>query len=76
MGLGNIVTEARKRLGITQEELSRLSGVSRIHVSRIELGKGGPPKLSTLAKLAVERGYTDARLDVFCSTANRASTTM
>jgi transcriptional regulator with XRE-family HTH domain len=50
--LGKNLREARKRLGLTQEEVAERSGVQAGEVSRIEAGKRDP-KVSTLEKLAV-----------------------
>jgi transcriptional regulator with XRE-family HTH domain len=49
--LGKNLREARKRLGLTQEEVAERSGVQAGEVSRIEAGKRDP-KVSTLEKLA------------------------
>lgn len=49
--LGENLRRARQRLGITQEEVSRRSGVHPTEVSRIELGKRDP-RVSTLRRLA------------------------
>jgi transcriptional regulator with XRE-family HTH domain len=49
--LGKNLREARKRLGLTQEEVAERSGVQAGEVSRIEGGKRDP-KVSTLEKLA------------------------
>lgn len=48
---GGNLRAARKRLGITQEEVARRSGVHVTEVSRIEAGKRDP-KVSTLERLA------------------------
>ncbi|MEM1657789.1 MAG: CBS domain-containing protein, partial [Candidatus Jordarchaeales archaeon] len=42
--------QARKRLGITQEELARMAGVSQSLIARIESGSVDP-RLSTLRKI-------------------------
>jgi transcriptional regulator with XRE-family HTH domain len=49
--LGPNLRAARKRLEITQEEVSNRSGVSASEVSRIEAGKRDP-RVSTLIRLA------------------------
>jgi transcriptional regulator with XRE-family HTH domain len=49
--LGINLREARKKLGLTQEEVARRSGVHSTEVSRIEGGKRDP-KVSTLERLA------------------------
>jgi transcriptional regulator with XRE-family HTH domain len=43
--------EARERLGLSQEEVARRSGVHPTEVSRIEAGKRDP-RISTLCQLA------------------------
>ena len=49
--LGSNLRAARKRLGLTQEEVAERSGVHSTEVSRIEAGKRDP-QVSTLRKLA------------------------
>lgn len=49
--LGTNLREARKKLGLTQEEVARRSGVHSTEVSRIEGGRRDP-KVSTLERLA------------------------
>jgi transcriptional regulator with XRE-family HTH domain len=49
--LGKNLRAARKRLGLTQEQVAERSGVQAGEVSRIEGGKRDP-KVSTLEKLA------------------------
>jgi transcriptional regulator with XRE-family HTH domain len=49
--LGTNLREARKRLGLTQEQVAERSGVHATEVSRIEAGKRDP-QISTLLKLA------------------------
>lgn len=49
--LGKNLRAARKRLGLTQEEVAARSGVQAGEVSRIERGKRDP-QVSTLEKLA------------------------
>jgi transcriptional regulator with XRE-family HTH domain len=48
---GPKLREARERLGLTQEEVARRSGVHATEVSRIEAGKRDP-QISTLRRLA------------------------
>lgn len=52
--IGSIVREARKKAGITQEELAKLSGTSRTYISRIENDRSDI-ELSTLSKI-IETG--------------------
>jgi transcriptional regulator with XRE-family HTH domain len=49
--LGTNLRDARKRLGLTQEEVGERSGVHPTEVSRIEAGKRDP-RISTLLRLA------------------------
>lgn len=49
--LGTNLREARKRLGLTQEQVAHRSGVHATEVSRIEAGKRDP-QVSTLRRLA------------------------
>jgi transcriptional regulator with XRE-family HTH domain len=49
--LGTNLRRARKRLGLTQEQVAERSGVHPTEVSRIEAGKRDP-RVSTLLRLA------------------------
>ena len=49
--LGSNLRDARKRLGLTQEDVAERSGVHPTEVSRIEAGKRDP-RISTLLRLA------------------------
>lgn len=49
--LGENLLAARKKLGLTQEQVAERSGVQAGEVSRIEGGKRDP-QLSTILKLA------------------------
>jgi transcriptional regulator with XRE-family HTH domain len=49
--LGANLKAARRKLGLTQEEVAERSGVHSTEVSRIEAGKRDP-QVSTLRKLA------------------------
>ncbi len=49
--LGRNLRAARKRLGLTQEDVAHRSGVHPTEVSRIESGKRDP-RVSTLERLA------------------------
>ncbi len=59
--LGTNLLAARKRLGLTQEEVAERSGVHATEVSRIEAGKRDP-KVSTLERLAAAVELTPGRL--------------
>lgn len=45
------IIEARTSSGLTQEELSRKSGINQANISKLEHGKANP-SISTLQKLA------------------------
>ena len=49
--MGDVLTRAREKAGITQEELAERSGVSQVMVSLIECGKVNPT-VRTLGKLS------------------------
>jgi transcriptional regulator with XRE-family HTH domain len=49
--LGRNLRDARRKLGLTQEEVAHRSGVHPTEVSRIEGGKRDP-RVSTLERLA------------------------
>jgi len=49
--LGANLREARKKLGLTQEQVAERSGVHATEVSRIEAGKRDP-QVSTVLRLA------------------------
>lgn len=51
--MGIQIKERREELGMTQEELSRKSGVSRQTISAIETGKYGNILVGTLAAIAL-----------------------
>lgn len=50
--LGKLLRSIRKRRGLTQHELARLSGVSHSLVTKIEQGEVSDTRLETLRKLA------------------------
>ena len=49
------LTEARKEVGMTQQQLAEKSGVHQVNISRIENGTGNP-SVETLQKLAKGMG--------------------
>ncbi len=72
MSLGKYIQAVRHRKGISQWELSRLSGLTRSHISRLELDDFENPKAETFLSLAralkvhpnelyQAAGYTDER---------------
>jgi transcriptional regulator with XRE-family HTH domain len=52
-GIGDRLREARKRRGLTQRELARLSGLSVSLVRKLEQGDYGDVRLETVHRLAV-----------------------
>jgi transcriptional regulator with XRE-family HTH domain len=67
MGLEKIA-ELKKKLGLTNEELSRLSGVPKGTIDKILSGVTKDPKLETLKAIARVLGCT---LDDFDDTENK-----
>lgn len=59
--LGKNLRAARKKLGLTQEEVAQRSGVQAGEISRIEQGKRDP-RVSTVEKLATAVEVEPARL--------------
>jgi transcriptional regulator with XRE-family HTH domain len=59
--LGKNLRAARRRLGLTQEEVAERSGVQAGEISRIERGKRDP-KVSTMEKLATAVEVPPGRL--------------
>jgi transcriptional regulator with XRE-family HTH domain len=59
--LGKNLRAARKKLGLTQEQVSERCGVQAGEVSRIECGKRDP-QISTLEKLAAAVELPPGRL--------------
>jgi transcriptional regulator with XRE-family HTH domain len=59
--LGKNLRAARKKLGLTQEEVAARSGVQAGEISRIEGGKRDP-QVSTLEKLAAAVELAPGRL--------------
>jgi transcriptional regulator with XRE-family HTH domain len=59
---GARVREARKRIGLTQRELARSSGVSVSLITKLEQGEYGGIRLETVRKLAVVLGVATSAL--------------
>jgi len=59
--LGANLREARKKLGLTQEQVADASGVHATEVSRIEAGKRDP-QVSTVRRLAEAVGLSPGEL--------------
>lgn len=56
--MGYKIKEAREEKRLTQEELAKLSGVSRPTIVALENGTAEDVKISTLQKLAAALGKT------------------
>ena len=56
--MGYSIMERRKALGMSQEELAALSGISRQTISAIESGKSENVLVGTLAAIASALGTT------------------
>lgn len=54
--------DARKRAGLSQQELARVSGVARITISGIEIGKHPSIRTTTAEKLAKSLGMSPGEL--------------
>ena len=52
MSLGEYIKTVRRRRGLSQWELSRLSGLTRSHLSRLELNDIDDPSAETFLSLA------------------------
>jgi len=59
--LGANLREARKNLGLSQEQVAERSGVHATEVSRIEAGKRDP-RVSTVERLARAVGLNPGQL--------------
>jgi len=57
MNYGIRIKEIRERVGMTQVELSKKSGISQEHISRIENGKF-TPNVKTADRIAEALGVT------------------
>lgn len=51
MGIGDNIAKARKKRGITQKKLAKMTGLSRGYIANIEEGKKYP-KMKTLMLIA------------------------
>lgn len=60
--MGFRLKEIREKHGLTQEELARKSGISRVTISMIESGKSSCVKTQTLLKLADALGEKASKL--------------
>lgn len=60
--MGSNIAEARKRRGMSQEALSKKSGVSRATIARLESGEDFDVMASTLLKIAKALGTSVDKL--------------
>jgi transcriptional regulator with XRE-family HTH domain len=65
----DLVRSHRQRLGLTQEELAELTGLSPRGIGKIERGGVGAPRLMTVRLLAEVFGLAGVERDRFCQTA-------
>lgn len=70
MSVGLLIREARKRAGLTQEQLAVASGITRGHVIALENGRYNPT-VKTLSAIAEACGAT---LEVFFLSSNVGNT--
>lgn len=61
----NILKQLREERGLTQEELAEKSGVSRVTISMLEVGKQKVTKSTTLVSLADALGVSVT--DLLCT---------
>lgn len=54
--------EIREKKGLSQDALSRLSGITKDHISKMELGKQTNPRLGTVMALTEALGVEMAAL--------------
>lgn len=54
--LGKQISERRKKLGLSQEDLSEISGVSPRTINSVELGKANP-SINVLSKMIKPLGF-------------------
>jgi len=63
--LARRIRELRKRKGLTQEQLSELSGIDYKHVQLLESARTPAAKIDTIEKLAKAFGMTPSQLLMF-----------
>lgn len=56
------VREARRRVGLTQDQLAAQSGVDQTSISSLETGRHASPKFDTVMKLARVLGVRPEQL--------------
>jgi transcriptional regulator with XRE-family HTH domain len=56
--LGGRIRELRKKRGLTQKALAKLTDVSTIYIKKLEAGERTSPSLPTLARIAQALGAT------------------
>lgn len=52
MNLGETIKEIRKRKGLSQQELARLSGISQTYISQLEHEENRNPSVEILSKIS------------------------
>jgi phage repressor protein C with HTH and peptisase S24 domain len=63
MGLGAIIRQRRKELGLTQDKLAAMADISKPYLSHIETGKNqGPPSDAVLRSLERAMGFEGGEL--------------
>ena len=62
MRIGEAVLGARKRAGMTQQQVAEKTGISKEHIGMIEVGNVTSPRTDTLQKIAIAVECTMADL--------------
>jgi tetratricopeptide (TPR) repeat protein/transcriptional regulator with XRE-family HTH domain len=70
---GQVVVGHRERLGLTQEALAAVAGLSVRRISELESGRVVRPRKSTVALLADAFGLSDAGRELFIRQANESA---
>lgn len=58
----NAVRVARKRKGLTQQELARRAGTTQVNISELETGANGNPSWALVGRVARALGVEPSRL--------------
>ena len=48
---GQVIQRIRKNIGMTQKELSEISGISYSYLTKLEIGENANPSLDTIEKI-------------------------
>jgi transcriptional regulator with XRE-family HTH domain len=70
--LGQTISERRRRLNLTQDELAERSGVNRAFISNIERGSRNP-SIGAVASLAQALGMRPSKLLALSETPRRSA---